>query len=93
MEFSVKGDMLTGISSGVLVGFSLSGAFKMSFFGLSQFLSSLIALSFSTPFGYFVRLLFLTMTLLFLIGAVLRLRENGVAIVYPFIFGLFLTFL
>ncbi len=93
MGLSEEADVFIGFAAGLLVGFSLSGMFKLSFFGLSEFLWGLIELAYSTPYGYFVRILFLAVTLLFVAGAILRFRENGIAIFYTFLIGFFVTFL
>ena len=93
MGLSEEEDIFIGLATGLLVGFTLGGVFKLSFFGASQFLRGLFEIAYSTPYGSFVRLLFLAVTVLFIVGAILRVRENGVAIFYTFIFGFFLTLL
>ena len=93
MEISIEEDVFIGLAAGLLVGFSLAGVFKLSLFGLGEFLTGLIALAYSTPLGYFIRILFLAMTVLFILGAILRFRVNGIGIFYTFLIGFFVTFL
>jgi len=86
-------DAFIGVSAGLLVGLSASALSQISFFGLGRFMADLISLAMSIPYGNVIRLLFLAVTLLFILGAVIRFRDDGIAIVYSFLLGLFITFL